>query len=78
MRWVNEYGVAFPMLAFTKEEAKVLIDILKGKTRNEVCRKYEKYKDIQDSGEATDRQCDLMFRYEEQLKLIDQILEEKI
>lgn len=78
MKWVNEPGEAFPMLAFTKDEAKMLIDILSGKTRNDVCRKYEKFKDIHESGEATERQCNLMFKYENQLDFINRIISEKI
>lgn len=78
MKWVNEPGEAFPMLAFTKSEAKMLVDILSGKARNDICRKYEKYKDIYESGEATDKQCDLMFKYEDQLDLINEITSEKI
>ena len=49
--------------------------ILEQHARNKVQRMYEKYKDIHDSGEATDKQNDLLFKYEEQLNLIENFLD---
>lgn len=62
------------MLAFSQSEVTKLRDILK-QARSIVNRKYEKYSDLHESGEATDSQCDLMWKYDEQLKLIDQIID---
>lgn len=74
MKWTNELGEPFPVLALTQSEVKQLVEILKGKVRSEVERKYEKYHDIHEGGEATERQCVLMDKYEEQLNLIDRLL----
>jgi hypothetical protein len=74
MKWTYEPGELFPVLALTQSEVKQLIEILKGKVRSEVERKYEKYHDIHEGGEATERQCALMDKYEEQLSFIDRIL----
>lgn len=74
MKWTYEPGEPFPVLALTQSEVKQLVEILKGKVRSEVGRKYEKYHDIHEGGEATERQCVLMDKYEEQLNLIDRLL----
>ena len=74
MKWTYEPGEPFPVLALTKDEVKQLVEILKGKVRSEVERKYEKYHDIHESGEATERHISLMDKYEEQLSLIDRLL----
>lgn len=74
MKWTFEPGEPSPVLALRQEEVKCLIGIFVQRTRNLVLRKYEKYKDIHESGESTDRQNDLMMKYEEQLKLIDNLL----
>lgn len=74
MKWTHEPGEALPVLALNQNEAKMLTEILAQHARRNVRKKYEKYKDIHDSGEATDRQNDLMFKYENQLNLIDDII----
>lgn len=74
MKWTHEPGEALPVLALNQNEAKMLTEILAQHARRNVRKKYEKYKDIHDSGEATDRQNDLMFKYENQLNLIDNII----
>lgn len=74
MKWTHEPGEAFLVLALNQNEAKMLTEILAQHARRNVRKKYEKYKDIHDSGEATDRQNDLMFKYENQLNLIDNII----
>lgn len=74
MKWTYEPGESFLVLALTQNEVKQLVEILKGKVRDDVERKYEKYHDIHESGEATERQCVLMDKYEEQLSLIDRLL----
>ena len=75
MKWTHEPGEAFPVLALNQEEVKRLAGILEQHARNKVQRMYEKYKDIHDSGEATDKQNDLQFKYEEQLNLIENFLD---
>lgn len=62
------------MLALSQSEVTKLRDILK-QARSAVNRKYEKYSDLHEGGEATDSQCDLMWKYDEQLKLIDNIID---
>lgn len=74
MKWTYEPGEPFPVLALTQNEVKQLVEILKGKVRSNVERKYEKYHDIHASGEATERHISLMDKYEEQLSLIDRLL----
>lgn len=76
MKWTYEPGEPLPVLAINQHEVKLLTKILKGKVRNDVSRKYEKYKDIHEGGEASERQCSLMDKYEEQLNLIDRIIKE--
>lgn len=63
------------MLALSQSEVNMLRDILANQARSNINRKYEKYSDLHESGEATDRQCDLMNKYEDQLSLIDRIIE---
>ena len=75
MKWINEPEEPLQMLALSQYELNILQNILANQTRNNVKRKYEKYSDLHESGEATDRQCDLMEKYEEQLNLIDKIIE---
>lgn len=74
MKWTYEPGEPFPVLALTQDEVKQLVEILKGKVRSDIERKFEKYHDIHESGEATERQCALMDKYEEQLSFIDRLL----
>ena len=66
------------MLALSQSEVNMLRDILANQARSNINRKYEKYSDLHESGEATDRQCDLMNKYEDQLKLIDSIIDLEI
>lgn len=66
------------MLALSQSEVNMLRDILANQTRSNINRRYEKYSDLHESGEATDRQCDLMNKYEDQLKLIDGIIDLEI
>ena len=74
MKWTYEPGEPFPVLVMTQSEVKQLVEILKGKVRSDIERRYEKYHDIHESGEATERQCILMDKYEEQLRFIDHLL----
>lgn len=74
MKWTHDPGEPSPVLALNQYEAKILVEILAKHARGNVCKKYEKYKDIHDGGEATDMQDCLMFKYEEQLNLINKII----
>lgn len=73
MKWTFEPGESSPVLALRQEEVKCLANIL-SQSQSIIRKKYDKYKDIHESGEATDRQSDLMLKYEDQLKLIDNLL----
>lgn len=74
MKWTYEPGELFPVLAFTHDEVKILVQILSGKVHADIKKKLEKYEDIHNSGEATERQEDLKMKYEEQLSLIEYFL----
>lgn len=71
MKWIYEPGEPSRMLVLSQSEVNMLRDILANQARSNINRKYEKYSDLHESGEATDRQCDLMNKYEDQLKFID-------
>lgn len=75
MKWIYEPGEPSQMLALSQSEVNMLRDILANQARSNINRKYEKYSDLHESGEATDRQCDLMNKYEDQLSLIDRIID---
>lgn len=74
MKWTHDPGEPFPVLALNQYEAKLLTEILDQHARGSVRKKSEKYKDIHESGEATERQQNLMCKYEEQLDFIDKII----
>lgn len=58
------------MVSLTPNEARKLADILQ-KVRKELKKKVEKYRDILDGGEATERQQNLKFDYEDKLELVE-------
>lgn len=58
------------MVSLTPNEARKLADILQ-KVRKELEKKVEKYRDILDGGEATERQQNLKFDYEDKLELVE-------
>ncbi len=74
MKWTYEPGELFSVMAFTQDEVKILVQILSGKVHADIKKKFEKYEDIHNSGEATERQEDLKMKYEEQLSLIEYFL----
>lgn len=74
MKWTHEPGEAFPVLALNQHEAKAMREIVVRYARGPVLRKFEKYKDVHDGGEATVRQDNLMVKYEELLGMIDKFL----
>lgn len=58
------------MVSLTPNEARKLADILQ-KVRKELEKKVGKYRDILDGGEATERQQNLKFDYEDKLELVE-------
>ncbi len=58
------------MVSLTPNEARKLADILQ-KVRKELEKKVEQYRDILDGGEATERQQNLKFDYEDKLELVE-------
>lgn len=74
MNWTYKPGEAFPLLVLNQHEAKVMREIVVRYARGPVLRKFEKYKDVHDGGEATVRQDNLMVKYEELLGMIDKFL----
>ncbi len=58
------------MVSLTPNEARKLADILQ-KVRKELEKKVEKYRDILDGREATERQQNLKFDYEDKLELVE-------
>lgn len=63
------------IIGFDIEASKVLLSSLE-KSKKEIEKKYLKYKDIQDSGEASTRQQDLLMKYDEELENIEAIIYE--
>lgn len=61
------------MFLLSPPEAKMLAGLLQ-KTRRELEKKIEKYRDIMDGGEATDRQQSILFDSEEQLEVVEQFI----
>lgn len=63
------------IIGFDIEASKVLLSSLE-KSKKEIEKKYLKYKDIQDSGEASTRQQDLLMKYNDELENIEAIIYE--
>lgn len=61
------------VLEIDESEIKILQSVLK-QSVSRLRRQYEKYLDIRDGGEATDRQTDKLFEYEEKLQVIERFL----
>lgn len=75
MKWiiVFEDGKQQSFLRLDEQEVRELARILK-KPYKENLRKFEKYQDIHDSGEATERQVTILMQIEEKLRLMDRII----
>lgn len=58
------------MVSLTPNEARKFADILQ-KVRKELEKKVKQYRDILDGGEATERQQNLKFDYEDKLELVE-------
>lgn len=75
MEWVrNCKGLETEtVLGIDESEIKMLQSVLK-KSVLRLRRQYEKYRDLRDGGEATDRQVDKLFEYEEKLEVVERFL----
>ena len=74
MKWIWEPGETGQMLALRPNEAKAVAKLLL-KQRNDIQKKYDHFEDLHLSGEATERQQNLMFEYEDILGVIDNFIE---
>lgn len=74
MKWIWEPGGTEQMLALRPNEAKAVAKLLL-KQRNDIQKKYDHFEDLHLSGEATERQQNLMFEYEDILGVIDNFIE---
>ena len=60
-------------VCMTKEECKILLPFFQKAYKN-VKSKYEKYNDIHNGGEATEREENLLIKYSEQLERLESVL----
>lgn len=74
MKWIWEPGETEQMLALRPSEAKAVAKLLL-KQRNDIQKKYDHFEDLHLSGEATERQQNLMFEYDDILGVIDNFIE---
>lgn len=76
MKWIYERSFqSGQALALGKSEIDVICSELEPVVKK-LRKQYEKYKDIHESGEATERQQDLMWFYLEKLTLFEQFISE--
>ena len=74
MRHTFEPGESSPyMISLRPEEAKVLAKLLV-KIHQSLQKKFEKYRDILESGEATERQQSILFDTEDQLDVVERFI----
>lgn len=75
MKWITvfEEGKQQSFLRLDEHEVRELVGILK-KPYNEFVKKLEKYQDIQESGEATERQQTILIKTEETVSFINRII----
>lgn len=59
-------------LCLTFDECKLLLPTISKAVKN-ARKMYEKYKDIQEGGEATEKQQDKYIRYEEELNILEAV-----
>lgn len=60
-------------VCITKEECKILLPFFKD-AHKKVKQKYDKYEDIHEGGEATERQENLRTKYTDELEFLESIL----
>lgn len=73
MIWTWEPHVSEPLLALNPNESEILARILR-RDLSRLLNKHEKYKDIHESGEATDRQENKLVELEEEVKVIQRFI----
>jgi|GEM_PF-2723341 len=75
MEWVRscKYLEAETVLGINESEIKMLQSVLK-QSVSRLRRKCEKYRDLRDGGEATDKQMTKLLECEEQLELVEYFL----
>lgn len=75
MNWISDFedGKLQSFLRLDVNEVRELAKILK-KPYKESLRKLEKYQDIHESGEATDRQENILIKTEESLRFMERII----
>lgn len=69
MKWVRGLETE-TVLGIDESEIKMLQSVLK-QSVSRLRRKYEKYRDLRDGGEATDKQTTKLLECEEQLELVE-------
>ena len=72
MKWVRGLETE-TVLGIDESEIKILKSVLK-QSVSRIRRQYEKYRDLRDGGEATDRQIDKLLEYEEKLEVVEYFL----
>lgn len=72
MKWVRGLETE-TVLGIDESEIKILKSVLK-QSVSRLRRQYEKYRDLRDGGEATDRQIDKLLEYEEKLEVVEYFL----
>ena len=75
MEWVRSRNglEAETVLGIDESEIKMLQSVLK-QSVSRLRRQYEKYRDLRDGGEATDKQTTKLLECEERLELVEQFL----
>lgn len=75
MEWVRSRNglEAETVLGINESEIKMLQSVLK-QSVSRLRRQYEKYRDLRDGGEATDKQTTKLLECEERLELVEQFL----
>lgn len=75
MEWVRNCNCleTETVLGINESEIKMLQSVLK-QSVSRLRRQYEKYRDLRDGGEATDRQIDKLLEYEEKLEVVEYFL----
>ncbi|WP_315302504.1 hypothetical protein [Tannerella forsythia] len=73
MKWVRGLETE-TVLGIDESEIKILQSVLK-QSVSRLRRQYEKYRDLRDGGEATDRQIDKLLEYEEKLEVVKYFFE---
>ena len=74
MKWIKDPDTHNrDLLALTPEAAQTIANLLH-KARRNALKRYEYYKDLHESGDATERQQTLMYQYESLFDLLDNFI----